>query len=71
MNIQDIVNVVINNGASIVILAYFIYKDNKFNEKLLLLCDRVNSLIEYIEQKKEWLCGTNWIENSKNNWVWS
>ena len=53
MNIQDIANVVINNGASIVILAYFIYKDNKFNEKLLLLCDRVNSLIEYIEQKKE------------------
>lgn len=53
MNIQDIANVLINNGASIAILAYFIYKDNKFNEKLLLLCDRVNSLIEYIEQKKE------------------
>ena len=53
MNIQDIVNLIINNGVSIVILTYFIYKDNKFNEKLLLLCDRVNSLIEYIEQKKE------------------
>ena len=53
MSVQDIVNLVINNGSSLVILAYFIYKDNKFNEKLLLLCDRVNSLIEYIEQKKE------------------
>lgn len=70
MNIQDIVNIVINNGASIVILAYFIYKDNKFNEKLLLLCDRVNSLIEYIE-KKEWLFAKNWNKNNTNNWIWS
>ena len=32
---SDIINLIINSGASVVIIAYFIYKDNKFNDNLV------------------------------------
>lgn len=32
---SDIVNMLVNNGVAVVIVAYFIYKDNKFNDTLV------------------------------------
>lgn len=32
---EELVNLVMNNGIGIVLVAYFIYKDYKFNESML------------------------------------
>lgn len=32
---SDIINMIVNNGVAVVIVAYFIYKDNKFNDTLV------------------------------------
>lgn len=32
---SDIINMLVNNGVAVVIVAYFIYKDNKFNDTLV------------------------------------
>lgn len=32
---SDIINMLVNNGVAVVIVAYFIYKDNKFNDNLV------------------------------------
>lgn len=32
---ETIVNLIVNNGVAVVIVGYFIYKDNKFNNKLV------------------------------------
>lgn len=31
----EIINLLVNNGVAVVIVAYFIYKDNKFNNTLV------------------------------------
>lgn len=32
---KEILDILVNNGASIALLAYFIYKDNRFTERIL------------------------------------
>lgn len=32
---SDLINLLVNNGVAVVIVAYFIYKDNKFNNNLV------------------------------------
>lgn len=32
---NEVINMIVNNGVAVVIVAYFIYKDNKFNDTLV------------------------------------
>ena len=51
---SDIVNLLVNNGVAVVIVAYFIYRDNKWN----------NTLVETLAEIKTTLQSMN-IELSK------
>lgn len=53
MDLSNLVDIVVNNSVALVVIAYFIFKDYKFNEKLITLCDRVNTLIEFIEKRSD------------------
>ena len=44
---NDIINLLVNNGVAVVIVGYFLYKDNKFNNEL------VKSLTELVGTIKE------------------
>lgn len=46
---QEIVDIVMNNGFSVVLLAYFIYKDNKFNDAILQTLERINLVLAKLE----------------------
>ena len=35
MNINDIVNIIVNNGVAVFIVGYFVYRDYKFNDTLV------------------------------------
>lgn len=35
MTIQDVINLLVNNGLSLGITAYFLYRDYKFNDSLI------------------------------------
>jgi hypothetical protein len=54
---SEIVNLLVNNGVAVVIVAYFIYKDNKFNNTL------VETLTEIVVTLKDLQKD---IERSKN-----
>lgn len=54
---SDIINLLVNNGVAVVIVAYFIYKDNKFNNTL------VETLTEIVVTLKDLQKD---IERSKN-----
>lgn len=51
---SDIVNLLVNNGVAVVIVAYFIYRDNKWN----------NTLVETLAEIKTTLQSMN-VELSK------
>lgn len=37
---EEMVNLIVSNGMSVVIIAYFLYKDYKFNDQILnVLCE--------------------------------
>lgn len=46
---QEIADVIMNNGFSVVLLAYFIYKDNKFNDAILQTLERINLVLAKLE----------------------
>ena len=56
---EDLINLIVNSGTTVVIIAYFIYRDNKFmvqlQNTLTTLVDTVGTLkdILKIEEKKE------------------
>ena len=43
---NDIVNLIINSSTSVVIIAYFIYRDFKFMQKLDSTLDMIGKLLE-------------------------
>lgn len=46
---NEIVQLIINNGMGVVLLAYFIYKDYKFNGNILSVLEKMNVIIGKLE----------------------
>lgn len=53
----EIINLLVNNGVAVVIVAYFIYKDNKFNNTLVETLTQIVVTLKDLQQD---------IERSKN-----
>ena len=48
---NDIITVIVNNGSALALLAYFIYKDNKFTETITTALTSINESLEIIKEK--------------------
>lgn len=46
---ENIINILVNNGSSVALLAYFIYKDNKFTEAITKSLTAINESLEVIK----------------------
>lgn len=46
---NDIVQLITTNGMGVVLLAYFIYKDYKFNTNILTVLDKMNNILAKLE----------------------
>lgn len=46
---EEIANVITNYGMSVVLLAWMIYKDYKFNENILAVLDKINVVLAKLE----------------------
>lgn len=46
MTITDIVNLFVNNGVAIAVIAYFMYQDYKFNQSMVELLTAIKLLLE-------------------------
>lgn len=46
---EDIINLIVNNGSAIALLIYFIYKDNKFTETITTSLTAINESLEIIK----------------------
>lgn len=49
MQLQDLVNVIVQNGMSVVIIAYFLYKDYKFNQQIIDTLTAINKVLGKLE----------------------
>ena len=48
---NDIVNLIINSSTSVVIIAYFIFRDYKWNNKLVESLTKIETLLDEINNK--------------------
>ena len=46
---EQIVQLITTNGMGVVLLAYFIYKDYKFNQNILTVLDKMNVILAKLE----------------------
>lgn len=51
MGIEEISNLILNNGLSVVLVGYFIFKDYKFNESILGVMGEIK---EVLAELKTW-----------------
>ena len=51
MNMTDIVNLVINSSVSVVIIAYFIFRDYKWNTKLIETLTKIETAIDNLQKE--------------------
>lgn len=49
-NMDDIITLIINNGSAVALLAYFIYKDNKFTQTITTALASINESLEIIKE---------------------
>lgn len=50
MEFQDLVNIIVNNGMAVVIVGFYLYKDFKFNEKLVSTLQSISEKLEQLEK---------------------
>lgn len=48
---SDIINMLVNNGVAVVIVAYFIYKDNKFNDMLVKSLTEITTTLKTMQME--------------------
>ena len=52
---QEIINLLVNNGTAIAVIAYFIYRDNKFmstlNSTLIQLTEATTTIKQMLERE--------------------
>lgn len=46
---NEIIQAIATNGMGVVLLAYFIYKDYKFNTNILSVLDKMNTILAKLE----------------------
>ena len=49
---NDIVNLIINSSTSVVIIAYFIFRDYKWNTKLIEALTKIETLLDEMKDTK-------------------
>ena len=50
---NDIVNLIINSSTSVVIIAYFIFRDYKWNNKLVETLTKIETILEELNLTKK------------------
>ena len=50
---NDIVNLIINSSTSVVIIAYFIFRDYKWNNKLVETLTKIETILEELNNTKK------------------
>lgn len=46
---EEMVNLIVSNGMSVVIIAYFLYKDYKFNDQILNVLGEVKEVLSSLK----------------------
>ena len=49
---NEIINMIVTNGVAVVIVAYFLYKDFKFNGQLVELMQEIREVLSLISKKE-------------------
>lgn len=52
-NMNDIVNLIINSSTSVVIIAYFIFRDYKWNEQLISTLTKIEKILDDMSERSE------------------
>ena len=42
---EELINLIVSNGMSVVIIAYFLYKDYKFNDQIVSILSEVKEVL--------------------------
>jgi hypothetical protein len=48
--VNDIVNLIINSSTSVVIIAYFIFRDYKWNTKLIETLTKIETILDSMQE---------------------
>lgn len=48
--LDEIINLIVNNGTAVALLIYFIYKDNKFTENITKALTSIEESLEIIKE---------------------
>jgi len=51
MDFKQIIDIIVNNGTSLALLVYFVYKDNKFTENLTKALTSIDESLELLKNE--------------------
>lgn len=48
---ENIINLIVNNGVAVAVVGYFLYTNYKFNEKLVSTLSAIETRLQHIESE--------------------
>ena len=49
MGFEELINLIVSNGMSVIIIAYFLYKDYKFNDQIITILGEVKEVLASLQ----------------------
>ena len=49
---EEMINLIVSNGMSVVIIAYFLFKDYKFNDQIINVLTEIRGVLSVLKDKE-------------------
>lgn len=50
---NDVVNLIVNNGIAVVVVAYFLIRDWKYNADMIVILNEIKTMVEFIKKERD------------------
>ena len=52
LKLDEIVNLVVNNGVAVGVVIYFLWRDYRYNERMVLLLNDIKNIVSLIKESE-------------------
>lgn len=53
IKMNEIINMFVNNGVAVAVVAYYLYRDYKYNERIILLLNDIKTIVQRLNDELE------------------
>lgn len=53
LKLNEFVNLVVNNGVAVGVVIYFLWRDYRYNEQMILILNDIKNIVQLIKERED------------------